>query len=202
MKIITVSREFGSGGREIGKRLADELGFTYYDKEIISKIVKENRFDDILDKDVENDIPLSFGRTFATLSFFRNSAVNMIVSEQKIIRAIAKRGENFVIVGRSADAILKRYKPCNIFVYADMQSKIKRCKKRLEKHETLTERDIERKIKQVDSARRKHRDLISTDKWGDRKNYHLCINTTGLDIKGVVPSVAEYAKNYFQQKKL
>ena len=116
MRIITVSREFGSGGREIGKRLADELGIAYYDKEVISEIIKENGVGEIMDKDAEHDYPISFGRTFATLSFFQNSALNMVVAEQKIIRKIAKRGEDFVIVGRSADVILKRYKPCNIFV--------------------------------------------------------------------------------------
>lgn len=201
MRIITVSREFGSGGREIGKRLADEMGIAYYDKEIISEIAKENKIKDILDKDTVNEFPISFGRTFASLSFFRNSAVSMIVAEQKIIRHIAKRGEDFVIVGRSADAILKRYKPCNIFVYADMQSKMKRCKKRFEKNEKLTEKDLERKIKQVDSARRKHRDLISTEKWGDRNNYHLCINTTGFEIKDLIPTVLQYTNSYFDKKK-
>lgn len=201
MRIITVSREFGSGGREIGKRLADEMGIAYYDKEIISEIAKENKIKDILDKDTVNEFPISFGRTFASLSFFRNSAVSMIVTEQKIIRHIAKRGEDFVIVGRSADAILKRYKPCNIFVYADMQSKMKRCKKRFEKNEKLTEKDLERKIKQVDSARRKHRDLISTEKWGDRNNYHLCINTTGFEIKDLIPTVLQYTNSYFDKKK-
>lgn len=201
MRIITVSREFGSGGREIGKRLADAMGIAYYDKEIISEIAKENNIKDILDKDTMDEFPVSFGRTFASLSFFRNSAVNMIVAEQKIIRQIAKRGEDFVIVGRSADAILKKYKPCNIFVYADMSSKVKRCKKRFEKNEKLTERDLERKIKQVDSARRKHRDLISTEKWGDRKNYHLCINTTGFEIKDLIGTACEYVNSYFNKNK-
>ncbi len=201
MRIITVSREFGSGGREIGRRLAEELGIAYYDKEIISEIASEIKIKDIVDKDSMDEFPISFGRTFASLSFFGNSAVNMIVSEQKIIRQIAKRGEDFVIVGRSADVILKKHKPCNIFVYADLPSKMKRCKKRFEKNNKLTERDLERKIKQVDSARKKHRDLISTDKWGDKKNYHLCINTTGFEIKELVPVASEYVKSYFDRKK-
>ncbi len=201
MKIITVSREFGSGGRELGKRLSDELGIAYYDKEIISELAKENKIKEIPDKDMANEYPISFGRTFASLSFFRNSAVSMIVAEQKIIRNIAKRGEDFVIVGRSADVILRRYKPCSIFVYADMNSKIKRCKKRFSKDESVTERDLEKKIKQVDSARRKHHDLISTDKWGDRKNYNLCINTTGTEIKEVVAAASAFAKAYFARRK-
>ncbi len=201
MRIITISREFGSGGREIGKRLADELGIAYYDKEIISEIIKTDGIDNISDKEAEQDYPISFGRTFATLSFFQNSALNMVVAEQKIIRKIAKRGEDFIIAGRSADVILKRYKPCNIFVYADMQSKIARCRKRLDKKDDMTERAIERKIKQIDSARRKHRDLVSTDKWGDRRNYNLCVNTTDLEIKNVVPSVAEFVKCYFGRRK-
>ncbi len=201
MKIITVSREFGSGGREIGKRLADELGFAYYDKEIIAEIADEIKMKDIVEKETIDDFPISFGRTFASLSFFRNSAVNRIVSEQKIIRQIAKRDEDFVIVGRSADVILKRFKPCNIFVYADMATKMKRCKKHFEKNEKLTAKDLEKKIKQVDSSRRKHRDLISTDKWGDKKNYQLCINSAGFEIKELVPTVLAYTQSYFAKKK-
>lgn len=202
MRIITVSREFGSGGREIGKRIADELGIAYYDKEIISEIAKtDGKLQDIPDKELIKEYPVSFGRTFASLSFFRTSAVNLVVKEQRIIRNIAKKGEDFVIVGRSADVILKKYKPCNIFVYADMASKIKRCKKRLEKGEKLTDKDIERKIKQVDGARKKHRDLISTDKWGDRKNYQLLINTTGIEIKCAVSAVMSYINCYFESMK-
>ncbi len=201
MRIITVSREFGSGGREIGKRIADSLGIAYYDKEIISEIANEMKLKDIAQSERIDEYPISFGRTFSSLAFFAKSAVNMVMAEQKIIRQIAKRGEDFVIVGRSADVTLKRHKPCNIFVYADMTSKIKRCKKRFEKDEKLTEKDLEKKIKQVDSARRKHRDLLSPDKWGDKKNYHLLINTTGFEIKEVIPTALAYIESYFEKKK-
>ncbi len=201
MRIITVSREFGSGGREIGKRLADSMGIAYYDKEIISEIAEEMKIKDIIEKETMSEFPISFGRTFASLAFFGNSAVNMVVSEQRIIRQIAKRGEDFVIVGRSADVTLKKYKPCNIFVYADIATKKKRCKKRFEKNDKLTERDLERKIRQVDNARKKHRDLLSTEKWGDKKNYHLCINTTGFEIKDLVPTASAFIESYFNKKK-
>ena len=202
MKIITISREFGSGGREIGKRLADELGVAYYDREIISEIAQNGgKADDIPTKEELNEYSLSFGQTFSSLAFFGNSAVNMMVKEQRIIRNIAKKGEDFIIVGRSADVILKKFKPCNIFVYADMPSKIKRCKKRFEKGKTLTEKEIEKKIKQVDNSRKKHHDLVSTDKWGDKKGYNLMVNTTGVEIKSIVMAVKAYTDSFFENRK-
>ncbi len=202
MKIITISREFGSGGREIGKRLADELGIAYYDREIISEIAKNGgKADDIPTKEELKEYSVSFGQTFSSLAFFGNSAVNMIVKEQRIIRNIAKKGEDFVIVGRSADVILRKFKPCNIFVYADMPAKIKRCKKRFEKGKALTEKEIEKKIKQIDNARKKHHDLVSTEKWGDKKGYNLMVNTAGIEIKSLVGSVKSFVDSFFETRK-
>ena len=202
MQIITISREFGSGGREIGKRLAQSLGWSYYDKEIILGLAQKNeKINDLSEKELLQKYPISFGKTFSSLSIFRNSAVNLVAKEQRAIRSIAKREENFVIVGRCADVVLKKYKPFNLFVYADMNSKIKRCKKHHPKGEKLTDKEMEKKIKQVDSARRKYHELVSTEKWGDKKNYHLCMNTSGADLESLVAPVSEYIKTYFDSKK-
>ncbi len=202
MQIITVSREFGSGGREIGKRIAESLGWTYYDREIISELIKKtSKVHELSEKELLQEYPISFGRTFSSLSIFRNSAVNLVAKEQRVIRSIAKRDENFIIVGRCADIILKKYRPFTIFVYADMPSKIKRCKKHHPKGEKLLDKEIEKKIKQVDGARKKYHDLVSTEKWGDKKNYHLCINTSGIDIKDIIAPVSEYSKIYFDNIK-
>ena len=102
-----------------------------------------------------------------------------------------------VIVGRSADALLKDYKPFNIFVYADMESKMKRCRWRAPANEQLTDRELARKIKQVDTGRKRQRKLITDIPWGKKESYHLCINTTGVNIKNLVPPLAELIKSYF-----
>jgi cytidylate kinase len=202
-KIITISREFGSGGRELGKRLADELGFDYYDREILEQVAKERELDEayaekILDGNFSLNIPVTFGRTFLYTDVLQQNITKLLVAEEKVIRSLAETGRDMVIVGRSADIILSSYKPLNIFVYADMESKIARCRWRAPKNEKLTDKELAKKIKQVDADRARQRRLLTDKEWGKKKNYHLCINTTDAIIKNLVPPLAGYAKEYFR----
>lgn len=202
-RIITVSREFGSGGRELGKRLADELGFEYYDREIIDKVAEESKMDaayveTVLNGNFSMNVPITFGRTFFYADALQQNITNLLVAEQKIIKALAEKKTDMVIVGRSADVLLQSYKPFNIFVYADMESKIKRCRWRAPVNEQLTDRELARKIKQVDAGRKRQRKIITDSPWGKKESYHLCINTTGRNIKDLVSPVAEFAKSYFR----
>lgn len=202
-KIITISREFGSGGRELGKRLADELGFDYYDREILEQVAKESELDEayaekVLDGSFSLGFPVTFGKTFIYTDILQQDATKLLVAEEKIIRALAKKGNDMVIVGRGADVILSNYKPLNIFVYADMDSKLTRCRWRAPKNEALTDKELARKIKQVDTGRARQRKLLTDKDWGDKGSYHLCINTTGTNIKSLVSCVAEFAKCYFK----
>ena len=201
-RIITVSREFGSGGREIGKRLADELGFEYYDREIIEQVAKESNLDsayveNALNGNFSMSFPVTFGRTFLYTDALQQNVTNLLVAEQKIIRALAEKNTDMVIVGRSADVLLKEYSPFNIFVYADTQSKLRRCRERAPEDEKLTDKELLKKIKQVDAGRTRQRRLLTDSEWGAKESYHLCINTTGLNIKNLVPPLAEFIKNYF-----
>ncbi|MBQ8029694.1 MAG: cytidylate kinase-like family protein [Clostridia bacterium] len=205
MKIITISREFGSGGRELGKRLADALGFAYYDREIITAVAQKISLDeDYVEKTLENGIPrsfsFSFGRTFSFPDVAQQNYTKLLIAQQQFISDIAKKGENFVIVGRGADVILEDYEPLNIFIYAQMESKIKRCRERAPEEESLTDRELSRKIKQVDSGRAVHRQLLTKDGWGEKESYHLCINTTDTSIKSLIPSVAAFANSWFDKK--
>lgn len=202
-KIITISREFGSGGRELGKRLADELGFDYYDREILEQVAKESELDEayaekVLDGSFSLGFPVTFGRTFFYTDILQQDATKLLVAEEKIIRSLAKTGKDMVIVGRGADVILRDYKPLNIFVYADMDSKIARCRWRAPKNEALSDKELARKIKQVDTGRARQRKLMTDKDWGEKESYHLCINTTGASIKNLVYCVAEFAKCYFK----
>ena len=95
MKTITVSREFGSGGRELGKRLADVLGVAYYDKEIISKIAENLKLDEQyienhLERDFTVNFPYTFRCSFSTPFYAMNQVVDMLVEQHKIIRTLAK----------------------------------------------------------------------------------------------------------------
>lgn len=203
MKIITISRQFGSGGREVGKRLADELGFAYYDKQIITAVAEKSSLDAGYIETIREQRPmpsfsLTFGRTFSYPDIAEQNYTKILLAEQQVIEEIAKKGESFIIVGRSADVILSEYKPFNIFVYADMESKVKRCRQRQDKNENLTDRELIRKIKRIDSGRVISRRLISDAGWGEKENYNLCLNTTGASIKKLIPGLAVLAENWFE----
>lgn len=203
MKIITISREFGSGGREVGKRLADALGFQYYDREIISAVAQKSSFDEeYVEKTLERGIPksfsISFGRTFSFPDVAQQNYTKLLVAQQQFIEDIAKKGEDFVIVGRAADVILQDYNPLNLFVFAEMDSKIKRCRERAKDGEKMTDREYARKIKQVDLGRAVNRQLLADGGWGDKESYHLCINTTDAEIKKLIDPIAAFAKAWFE----
>lgn len=204
MKIITISREFGSGGRELGKRLADSLDFAYYDKEILTAIAEKSGMEEqyvtnVIEKGFYNPLSITYGRTFHYNSTFQQSKTKLLVLQQQILKEYARK-ENCIIVGRCADIILKELHPFNIFVYAEIESKIKRCRERMNKEETLSNEEIKRKIKQIDTDRKKYRYLFTDRKWGEKEGYHLCINTTGLVIKTIVPSVTKYCESWFRGK--
>ena len=116
MKIITISREFGSGGRELGKRLADFLGFDYYDSEIIAAVAKNSGMDEkYVEKTLGNhgwqNQPITFRGTFGSASYMQSSKINLLLEQKKVIEEIAALGKDCVIVGRNADIILKEYQP-------------------------------------------------------------------------------------------
>ena len=201
-KIITVSREFGSGGRELGKRLAEYFNLNYFDSEIAEALSKQTNLGrEYIDSKLENGVArysVSNARSFSRISQASNSAM-LIAKQHKIIKEIAENGD-CLFVGRGADAVLAEYNPFKIFVYADMPSKIARCKSRLSEGESASEKDIERKIKSIDKSRKSTHDLYSAYTWGDKSAYNLCINTTGLNIGDIIPAVAEIIKNYFEDK--
>lgn len=200
-KIITISREFGSGGREIGKRLADKLGFSYYDKEIITAIAKETGMTEEYINNISekgtSPYAFQFAKSFAIYSGIQTSQTDILIAQQKILKHIAKKG-NCIIVGRGANVILKDYNPMNIFVYADMETKINRCK--MKGKEELSDKELENKIIEIDKNRKKYHEIISSVEWGDKRNYHLCINTSRLEIKEIIPSLVNYIENWFRGK--
>lgn len=199
-KIITISREFGSGGREIGKRLADNLGFAYYDNELITEIAKatgmtEQYIQNIFEKGIY-PYAFQFAKSFATYNSFQSNQTEILVAQQKILKEVAKKG-NCVIVGRGADIILREFCPMNLFVYADMDSKVKRCKEKAVGDEELTDKELQKKIKLIDKNREKFYNMLSSLEWGDKNNYHLCINTSDTNIKDLISPLAGYIKMWF-----
>ncbi len=203
MKIITISREFGSGGRELGKRLADMLGWDYYDKEIFYAVARNRGTDEhYVESTLSNhgwrNQPISFRSTLRSPAYGESSKTGGLLQEQrKVIEEIALLGKNCVIVGRNADLILKDYHPFNIFVYADMQTRLTRCRERAEEGEELTDKDLIRNIKQVDKIRAQSRKLMSASDWGTPASYHLMVNTSDWEIKDLAPALAAFAEQWF-----
>ncbi|RHS37269.1 cytidylate kinase-like family protein [Coprobacillus sp. AF09-1A] len=205
MRIITISREFGSGGRELGKRMADILGCAYYDKEIITAIAKDSHMDEkyierLLSTSDFLAYPITIASTFSYPTFIQNHEVDLLLSRQRVIKHIATQGD-CIIMGQGADSILSGCQPLNLFVYADMQAKLNRCKERAPKDENLTDQQLQNKILQVDEGRARQYEFISAKEWGEKGNYHLCINTTEMNIKDLAPLIAEYAELWFEVKK-
>ena len=194
-RIITIGREFGSGGREFGRRLAEALGFAYYDQEIISEIAKrtslsEQYVEAIVEHQPSFSFPIHIGRSFypaVNPAFEQTMAVYQ--EQARIITQMAAKSD-CVIVGRCADYILKEYRPVRIFIYADMESKIKRCREKGPEDEKLTDKELRQKITGIDKKRAKYYEVYTGHAWGDKLNFDLCINTTQTVIKEIVPAIA------------
>ena len=125
-KIITIGREFGSGGREVGKRLSDELGIAYYDNEIITEIAKrtelaEGYVQHVMENGPTALMPITIGRTFYMGADPVMEQNNAIYREQSLLVQELAEKSDCVIVGRSADYILRDKKPLRLFIYAGRQ---------------------------------------------------------------------------------
>lgn len=202
MRIITISREFGSGGRELGKRLADIMGFDYYDSEIITAVAKSCGLDaeyveKMLSEHGWRSFPITYRGTLGSVSYVQSSGVTLLLEQRKVIEEIAALGKDCVIVGRNADVILSSYKPLNIFVCAETDAKVKRCMERKREDEIITEKELVRKMRQIDKMRAQTRAIISGSEWGRRDAYHFTVNTTDWDIKELASAVAELADSWF-----
>lgn len=207
MNIITISREFGSGGRELGKRLAEALGYAYYDREILSMLAEQTDLnEDYLERTLEensltNLYPITIGQTFSIMpNYFADQSTALLTKQTNLIKTLAAKS-NCVIVGRNADIILRDQNPLRIFVHADMEARIARCRRRDTDDANLTDKQFEKKINQIDKNRSKTHSILSPYKWGDRRGYELCINTTSITIKDVVPSLSAYAEKWFEIKR-
>ena len=201
MRIITVSREFGSGGRELGKRIADKMGIAYFDREIITEVAKRSELDEeyveaVLDRGLFRDIHVTFGHSIATIGTMHHSAHKIMIEQQKLITELAAHND-CVIVGRNADIILKDENPLKLFVYADMESKIARCRARAPEGEHLSDKEMARMIRRINKSRAKTHTYMSNIPWGNRAGYQLCVNTTDTDISVMAELLADYAEHWF-----
>lgn len=194
-KVITIGREFGSGGREFGRLLAEKLGYEYYDKEIITEIAKKTSLSEtyvkqIVEQTPHSLFPITTGNAFAYYGNNHLYNVQSIFREQtNVITEMAKKSD-CVIVGRCADYILEDLNPFKIFIYADEKSKIVRCLKKVDEPEKVNVKKLKKQIKSIDKNRARYYSFYTGKKWGDKLNYDICINTSDIEI-GEAVSVIE-----------
>ncbi len=197
--IITISREFGSGGRTIGKAIADKLGYKFYDSEIIERVMVESGLSkEIVEKYDEyathkNSFLYSIAINASTSgmdTYHGTSFANQVqIAQIKVINDIAKEG-NCVIIGRGADYILRdREDVLNVFIYADMKFKAERVLSIY----GATEKRIEDRIKDKDTKRRVFYRSFTMREWGAYQNYHMMLNSGTIGLEGCVDMICSAA---------
>ena len=198
-RIITITRQYGSGGHDIGKALAKALGIVFYDKELISLAAKESGIApevfEMADEKPANSLLYSLS---VGLFNYGNGLSNpmddlplndkLYLLQHRIIKEKAEK-ESFVIVGRCADYILKEIPGVvKVFFYADIDSRVRRA---IARHDIEPARAKQAIIK-TDKNRANYYSFYSGQKWGQVENYDLCINTTRLDVDQAVKLITDY----------
>ncbi len=200
--IITIGRQFGSGGKEIGERLAKELGIPFYDRELLTRAAKESGFCEemIQTHDERPTNSFLYNLVMDTYSFGYNSAamVDMPISQKVFlaqfdaIRKIADEGP-CVIVGRCADYALSEYDNClNIFIHGNQKCKIERI---MRKYELNDQKAKEMMIKK-DKQRQSYYNYYSSKKWGRADSYDLTVNSSVLGIEGSVKLIKQFIEDF------
>lgn len=199
-KVITISRAFGSGGRTIGKEVAQRLGIPYYDKELVDKVAEESGFHADFIEEAGEYAPV-------TNSFLFNIAVSpnpmammnhmsmadqLFVCQTNVIRRLADEGP-CVIIGRCADYILKDREDClHVFIHADMESRAKRI---VEKYGE-TRQTPQKRLTDKDNKRKVYYKHYTNRNWGDAQNYHLCLNSGMVGVEKCADIIVDVAKMY------
>lgn len=188
-RIITISRQFGSGGRTVGKELAAKLGIPCYDAEIIQKIAEESGFDPEYVKERSEYTSGSGWLAHAFSDRDRNGHSyqdDLWAMQRKIILDLAEKGP-CVIVGRCADYILRDNPDClRVFIHADMESRAKRI---VEQYGERSDAPAKR-LKDKDKRRAAYYQFYTEMKWGNVENYHITLNSGALGIEKCVEILA------------
>lgn len=191
-RIITISREFGSGGKYIGMLVAKKLGIPFYDKDIIERIAKESGFVDEFIKRVSEYAPSKsiFAYSFVGRSANGESIEDKIFAIQtKVIKELAEKGP-CVIVGRSADYILREMDPLNVFIYATHKEKVKRTMS----FKGVSQKEAEKLIYETDKKRSINYKYYTGKEWGARENYTVMLNSTELGVERTAEFIAQLYK--------
>lgn len=203
--IITIGRQFGSGGREIGEKVAEHFGIKCYDKELLIRAAKESGLcEEMLQNHDERPTnSFLYNLVMDTYSFGYNASafIDMPISHRVFlalfdaIKKIADEGP-CVIVGRCADYALEEYSNClSLFIYGDEASRVKRIMAKYD----LTESKARDMIVKKDRQRQSYYNYYSSKKWGRADSYDLCINSSILGIAGTVELIQQFIEDFEQR---
>lgn len=196
--IITIGRQYGSGGREIGEKLAADLGIKFYDKELLSRAAKESGLCEELfenhDEKPTNSFLYSLVMDTYSMGYssaaFADMPINhkVFLAQFNAIKEIANEGP-CVMVGRCADYALADYKNCvSVFVEAPLEARIRRIAKKYD----LTDAKAKDSIIKTDKKRASYYNYYSNKKWGDASSYNLCIDSSICGIDGTVELIKDF----------
>ena len=206
-KIITIGREFGSGGQYVGEKLAERLGIKLYDKELLQQASKDSGFCEEIFENHDERPTNSFlyslvMDTYSVNGYSTASFLDMplnhkvFLAQFETIKKIAEQ-EPCVIVGRCADYALAEHPDCiNVFIKADMDYRIKMISKRA----NLTESKAKDMIIKQDKQRASYYNYYTSKKWGDSKSYDLCLDSGKLGLDGCVEMILKYREIMDAQK--
>lgn len=196
--VISIGREFGSGGKYIGQELAKRLNVKCYDNELLAKVSENYNIDMAMLEKVDEKQKSSFWYGFATnYVFSKNSELspisaddNLFLKQAKVIEDLYNSVESSIIIGRCSDYILKdNQNVIKIFIYSsDMEFKVNR----KIKFENLNSTIAKKKIKQIDKERAEYYKHFTNQTWGDRNNYDLCIDTSKLGVNQTIDILENY----------
>ena len=200
-KVLTISRQYSSGGREIGKKLAEIWGVPFYDNELITIAAKESGYAveafNSAESRATNSLLYSIARGMVTSGNIHTTFTNLSLDDRlymaqaDIIRKVAEQGP-CVIVGRCADYILKKQpNVVNVFVMADMPFRIERA----QRIDGMPSEKIETNILKMDKRRYNYYNFHTGEKWGKAENYSLCINSGHVGIEKAVDIIKEYVES-------
>ena len=186
-KIITISREFGSGGRTIGRKLAEKLGIPCYDAEIVQKIAEESGYaEDYIKEESEYTSGGWLSTVFSDRTAGMTNQDKLWSIQSKVIIELAQKGP-CVIVGRCADYILRdKAELLTVFIHASLEKRAER----IVKEYGETDETPEQRLKDKDKRRATYHRFYTDMKWGQAQNYHVCLDSGELGIDKCVELLA------------
>lgn len=201
--VITIGRQFGSGGRDVGERIAEYFNIPFYDKELVEMAAQKSNISKEALKEVDEHATNSFLYSLASGNYsmrginapiYYEMPINdkLFIAQAEVIKEVAKKG-SCVIVGRCADYVLENENMdlLNVFIFGSLDYRAKRVMEALE----LPQSKARDKVMKTDKQRRTYYDYYTSRDWGVMSNYDLCINTETVGISGAANLIINHVKN-------